>query len=221
MSQTDQKHMTANTTDSDNEKTSKVINILFGKLKSLFPAYHLSWPNQDVFNRAKKEWLTAFIVAKINDINMIEGGVQKCRESGSPFIPSVGQFISWCKPTIEELGLPSLNDAYAAAIKNSSPYETKKDWPHFTVRHAARLTGSHQLTTKPEKETRSIFEENYKRAIQDFLNGKLNQEIEVQKEIDKTRLEQQGKEAGDSIVEGVTAVGTLSLKELLATLKTK
>lgn len=51
--------------------------------------------------------------AGISDYSLIEAGLNACRGSGSPFWPTVGQFIGFCrKAACEQMGALETMDAY-------------------------------------------------------------------------------------------------------------
>jgi hypothetical protein len=55
--------------------------------------------------------------AGISDYSLIEAGLNACRGSGSPFWPTVGQFIGFChKAASEQMGALETMDAYKHLI---------------------------------------------------------------------------------------------------------
>ena len=79
------------------EQTAEVINQLFEKLTSIFPAFKQAWPSDTEFENAKGMWRRAFVLAKIRDVEIIKKGLDALLLQDSPFIPSPGQFIALCK----------------------------------------------------------------------------------------------------------------------------
>jgi hypothetical protein len=66
---------------------------------------------------AKKEWLAELIESRISDYSVIEAGIAASRSTGSPFFPTVGQFIGYChKATCERLGALETMAAYKHLI---------------------------------------------------------------------------------------------------------
>lgn len=160
------------------EKTRELIKFLFKELKDIFYEAPNRWKTQEDFLNAKRQWFTAFIENNINTIEQLTHGLKQCRARNSNFIPIVGQFISWCKPTADDLGLLHPFLAYGAAIKLNSPYgtpDTMTKIQEMIIRHAIGNTGSYELKTLPESKSRPIFERNYDIAIKQYLAGELKE----------------------------------------------
>jgi len=130
-------HLKSNTSPQSNENIRQeemFINNLFSSLSGIFPSMDVG-PRLQII---KNEWTKAFIEQNISTMEQLERGLRKCRQSTNRFMPSVGEFISWCKPSAEELGLPSLLSAFEEAVKNAR-YEKDKhyqSWSHRAVYHA-------------------------------------------------------------------------------------
>lgn len=178
--------------DNFDEQDALVINNLFLCLQSIFPAFKQAWPNNDLFEKAKKEWTKAFSEAKLNDIRKIKIGISKYRLSQSPFVPTPGQFIEMCNPTPKELGIPGIEDAYKEACYNSAPTVIEKKWSHQVVYHAWSMTGSNIFISQPSKQSAPIFERNYKITIRMILNNEPLKEIPLA--IDAPKAEKSSKD---------------------------
>lgn len=79
--------------------------------------------------------------------------------------PTVGEFISQCRATPAELGVPEPREAYIAACRGQ--------WPHPIVFHVAGLVGRYEMRTRPEAQTWPPFEAHYKRALEDVRRGRV------------------------------------------------
>lgn len=159
------------------EKTAAVVNALFERLIAINPAYKQSWPNEQSLAATKREWVFAFIDAEITTTEQLKKGLSKCRLAPSPFIPSPGQFIEWCKVEPEDIGAPSIRFAYDEACTNSRAYETKKNWSHPTVKHAAVAVGSMRLSQESKDKTYPLFEKEYLEACNLYSKGNLRQQL--------------------------------------------
>jgi hypothetical protein len=156
--------------------TASVVNKLFAELQSIFPAWKQAWPNEKALDAAKRTWIKGFMRAGINSLEQIRLGIDRCRESGADFAPSVGRFVKWCQPTPEMLGLPTVERAYGEACRNSHPAADGK-WSHPGVYHAACETGFHALRTMGEEVSRRLFERNYTATVRMLLAGEPLREI--------------------------------------------
>lgn len=152
-------------------KTVDIVNAIFKDLLSMSPGFRQSWPTDREFGETKQQWVIAFREAKLSDLDAINRGLSKVRHNPSPFPPSVGQFIEWCKLTPEDAGLPTPQAAYAEACKNANPAQTEKHWSHPAVRYAAQKTGSFFLRAEPKAKTEDVFARAYSEACEIHING--------------------------------------------------
>lgn len=158
------------------ENTALGINWLFGELKGIYPAFKQAWPGEEEYKSAKRNWLKALIDSKITK-EQLDLGLKKCRLRGGVFALSPGDFIALCKPSLEDLGIPSVEDAYSEACANSSLYKTEKNWTHIAVYHAYSMCSSYQLANSPRTETFPIFQRNYDFTVGMLLRGEALKQI--------------------------------------------
>lgn len=151
-------------------ETANVVNWLFVELQAVFPSWRYSYATDEALNSAKKTWIKAFIDAGINSINQIQLGLKKARASKSSYWPAVGVFIEWCKPTAEDFGLPSQEDAFREAIANLGIFITAK-WSHPAVCDAVKQTTCYVLKNRPEKDARAVFYRNYAIMVERVRRG--------------------------------------------------
>ena len=89
-----------------NMSAEQLVDALFRQLKQLFPAAehtNLRTPAQEV--AAKQQWIAAFAEGGVRTRKQLSAGMRHARASESPFWPSPGQFIKWCKDSKTVLGL--------------------------------------------------------------------------------------------------------------------
>ncbi|ECC4967841.1 replication protein [Salmonella enterica] len=93
-----------------NITAERLVDALFKQLKQLFPAAeqtNLKTPAQETV--AKQQWIAAFAEGGIRTREQVSAGMRHARASESPFWPSPGQFIKWCKDSKMVLGI-SIDD---------------------------------------------------------------------------------------------------------------
>lgn len=97
----------------------RLVDILFACLKVIFPASFstvLKHPRDEA--TAKRQWVAAFIENGITSGHQISAGMKRARASVSPFWPTPGQFISWCrKGDYVAAGLPDENTLYDMVMR--------------------------------------------------------------------------------------------------------
>jgi len=96
-----------------NTTAERLVDSLFRQLKQVFPASDntsLKTPEQET--NAKRQWIAAFAENGISTMEQLSAGMKHARASESPFWPSPGQFIKWCKDSKVILGV-NLSDVMA------------------------------------------------------------------------------------------------------------
>ncbi|HIF2724494.1 TPA: replication protein P [Salmonella enterica] len=89
-----------------NSDAERLVDALFMQLKQIFPAATQTNLRSDADERvAKQQWIAAFSENGILTRKQLSAGMQKARSSQSPFWPSPGQFISWCREGSGALGV--------------------------------------------------------------------------------------------------------------------
>lgn len=147
------------------EATGAIVEKIFRQLQAIFPAWKQAWPDEASKNTAMRSWTKGFIDARINDIDQVRYGIEECRRSGSPFAPSIGQFIGWCTPGPERFGMPPQSAAWMEALMGV--------YSHEGVRIAANETGIFDLrcAKQEDKGLRERFERNYAIVIRRAQEG--------------------------------------------------
>lgn len=158
------------------EGSARVINMLFAELKAIHPAWRAAWPTQKMEESAKLSWTKAFTAAGLRNVEQMLYGIELCRANGSPFMPSVGEFLKWCRPTPENIGLPSVERAYMQACAASHP-STDISNLHPAVWHAACETGLYVLARQQESRSRPVFERAYAITVDMVARGEPLREI--------------------------------------------
>ncbi len=94
--------------DSDDAKKRQVASIfndLFVQLQAAFPASMATIKEQSQLNEFRKQWMLAFLENGITTMEQVNAGMRQARKQDSPFIPSPGKFVSWCKDSKTVLGI--------------------------------------------------------------------------------------------------------------------
>ncbi|MGP2470882.1 replication protein P [Yersinia sp. 2540 StPb PI] len=95
------------------EQAADIFNELFRQLKAAFPALMTSIKDQRDLNELRRQWVLAFIENGITNMDQVDVGMKIARQQSTPFLPSPGQFIAWCKQgATRAAGLPDADDLY-------------------------------------------------------------------------------------------------------------
>ncbi|CAI0819779.1 Replication protein P [Serratia entomophila] len=117
-----------------NPEAEKLVDALFRQLKQVFPAAsQTNLRSEADESAAKKQWIAAFAENGIRSREQLSAGMQHARASESPFWPSPGQFIAWCKQgVIRASGLPDDSELYEMVMVYSAKrglYDTPEAYP--------------------------------------------------------------------------------------------
>ncbi|MGL6149183.1 MAG: replication protein P, partial [Plesiomonas sp.] len=96
------------------------VNDIFRELAITFPAWRTAYPDAESLNSAKQVWAKGLIENGVTDMGLICIGLRVARSQAMPFIPSVGQFIAWCRSQPHALGLPTVDEVMAEFDRYSS-----------------------------------------------------------------------------------------------------
>ncbi|MEQ1964362.1 replication protein P [Xenorhabdus khoisanae] len=110
------------------KQVAEIFNELFRQLKGAFPALMTSIKTQEDFNELRRQWVMAFAENGISTIEQVNAGMKIARQQDSPFLPSPGQFIQWCKQgEAIAVGLPTEDELYDMF----RDYCTHRGWGDF------------------------------------------------------------------------------------------
>lgn len=100
------------------DNSVRLIDRMFIRLKSIFPAWKQAFASEAEYNETKQVWLEELFKAGIVNPQSLKRGLDLAAKSESPFFPSVGQFIAWCNNyDNHELGLPTQEELEARLQK--------------------------------------------------------------------------------------------------------
>lgn len=151
------------------ERDAQVVNNVFEKLTVIFPAWQRAFPTPETLKSARTEWTKALVQAGVVTTQALQIGFNVARKQDIPFFPSPGQFISWCKPTPEAFGLPTLEIALMEVARHRAT--------HPAVVLAAKATKWERQTLTAD-EYKPVFERAYEQLVRRVMAGEdLNAEI--------------------------------------------
>lgn len=116
----------------------RLIDRMFVRLKSIFPAWKHAFDSEIEYNETKQVWLEELFKAGVVSPQSLKRGLDLAAKSESPFFPSVGQFIAWCQfEDYHALGLPTAEDliqryknyiGYARFNQHEFKYRSKAEY---------------------------------------------------------------------------------------------
>ncbi|MDP5205557.1 replication protein P [Alishewanella sp. SMS9] len=141
------------------DEVAAVLDEFFAELKSTFPAWHQSVAGVGEANW-KRTWAKGLVENGVTSVAQLRFGIRKAMRSPRPFLPSIGEFCSWCKPALADFGLPDLQVAFREAC-NHHRFADDHVWSHPAVFKAMRETGSWSFKTMASDDVLKLFARNY------------------------------------------------------------
>lgn len=142
---------TGSTGYSERQQAAILVNKIFHSLKAIFPAWAAAIRDQDYLNQSKAEWLKGLLENGITADYQIEAGFVKARAHNSPYLPSIGQFIEWCRSATAER-YPPFETAYAELMRYisksahmRSAHDDLSPFVHHTITHNMDFYNFQQL----------------------------------------------------------------------------
>lgn len=173
-----------------NEEIKKIVDKIFVFFYSICRGFDKQYSDPRRLELEKAQWVKALEDEGITKIEYIEFAIKRCRKASPINTPTIGQFLKWCNPNANQLGLPDVTDAYDEAVRNSYPGSEKK-WSHEVVYQAWIRSNPYSLCRDPSKQTFLIFEENYAIAVKMYARGEKFKDLSCSI-TDKTRTANKG-----------------------------
>lgn len=115
------------------EQAVQIFNELFRQLKAAFPALMATIKEQDELNELRRQWVMAFMENGITSMEQVNAGMKIARQQSTPFLPSPGQFVTWCKDSaIRASGLPDEDELYSMFklyCRDRGMYDSSEKYP--------------------------------------------------------------------------------------------
>ncbi|EKC7002249.1 DNA replication protein [Cronobacter sakazakii] len=129
-----------------NTEAERLVDALFRQLKQVFPASAATNLRTEADEAAaKQQWIIAFAENGITRREQLAAGMKRARASLSPFWPSPGQFIDWCREgEFEQAGLPAVAELLAMVhtyCARRGLYASPTDYPWQHPAHYWLVTG--------------------------------------------------------------------------------
>ncbi len=143
-----------------NQLSCNIVDKIFGSFMLLCRGFDALYADTNRLKAEKTQWFMHFTKNGIIAISQVQRGMDRLSLHRHPNPPQLGEFLDWCNPSGEELGIPDVRVAYKQAVSNSYPGSDKR-WDHPAVYTAWRQTGSENLSKLPSAQSYPMFERNY------------------------------------------------------------
>ncbi|WP_438863782.1 replication protein P [Neptunicella sp.] len=154
---------------------TRVQTALEGSLKPIFTVYFPDFvnkfPDDEMQDWVMREYAQQLVDLRISS-DQLKLGIRKCKTL--KFRPNPYQFAQLCKPSAEDLNLPSVDDAFVEVIRR---YGVSKGDDNFVFSHRVVALTAERVGFKvyrmPEHDARELFDLEYSywvtRACEDTL----------------------------------------------------
>lgn len=156
------------------EIDKRVINKLFTRLQEIFPKWREIWQSDGEVKAAKRQWSKQLVRQGVNDIEMIQAGIEQARASGWVRPPSAGQFCSWCiEAAKERAGIPGKDNAISqmmALLKRGS-HNRKRTNLVPAMYTMSRMIDWYEMNTCDSDRAHKAMAKAYDEMIEHWQNG--------------------------------------------------
>ena len=145
--------------------TKQHIDEVIKQLAAVFPAWQAAIKTQDQANNLKRVWFDEVNRQGLTEEDLKQG-LLKARQSDSPYLPSLGQFIGWCQPA----KFPTVERAWQIAAMSSTNPITNP-----FIAEAVKRTGKYDIINRPERDIKPLFKDHYEEVISEAKQGSVFQ----------------------------------------------
>lgn len=138
------------------------VNELMTALAGMFPAWKQAVSTKLEADAVRQQWYTALTENNITP-DELRAGLERARRETSPWLPSCGQFLSWCRP-VKSL---TVNQAWQKA----SQQVVSQEWDDPQVFEAAQRTGEYEIKRNPTVQCQKLFADHYKDVLEESRLG--------------------------------------------------
>lgn len=156
-------------------KTLDLVEKLFMVFYAICNGFEKQFIEDGRLIAAKHQWTIAFMENGLSTHTDIERGLKRARSTQLVYIPILGEFIAWCKPSPQSLNLLPKEKAYVKAydlMRNGILSEVSED-QILILKHVIQESDPHFLKNNGLKQTQDVFYRNYEIAVNDFIKGQL------------------------------------------------
>jgi hypothetical protein len=164
----------------DTQQDRSVINYIIHKLQAICPAWQQSLAGMGPDEKAqllktiKREWLNSLMAERISQQHVIDYALNKVKQSGNPFMPTIGQFIAYCHEGSTPEGTKTAFDAYKEVCEyqclpreKRQPYGLSPEVWHTL----ANIQDIHSWRHMEKKKHKDYWCAEYERTLQTLRDG--------------------------------------------------
>lgn len=188
--------------------SGQLVDKVFVKIALICRGFDSFYADRNRLNAEKTQWVLAFTKLGLRNQSQIQPSLNKLEFYRYPNPPQLGEFLEWRNCTPEDIGFPSVDEAYQMSIllnRQFSDYKINDVRVETVIRHAIRQIDSMAYRSMPISKAKPAFGYNYSVALRQFMEGKLEvikkaiAEKPMEHPSDKPRSDEARKKAMESI----------------------
>lgn len=165
----------------DTEQDRKIISFIFHKLQAICPAWQQSLAGmaqgekEQLLKTIKREWLNSLMSAGINDQRTIDYALNRVKEEGSPFLPTIGVFLRYCEEGSLPAGIKTPEQSYKEVCEYQCLPREKRQPSGLSpeVWHTlGNLNDLHSWRHMAETKHKQYWLDEYKRTVKRLKDGR-------------------------------------------------
>jgi hypothetical protein len=158
------------------EKDQQSMNVVFNQLMQIFPGHKKQFSREDDFDKFKAQFIKGLLDSKIRRREQFEKAFRKARERIYPTLPTIGEFLSWCKREPDDYGYPTCEQALWEVLNR-----------YKDINPASRLAGRktrYERGTMKADEYEQVFSEVYCEIVFDAVDNGRDLAAEIARAIE-------------------------------------
>lgn len=153
----------------------QLVDKIFFKLALLCRGFDSFYADRNRLNAEKNQWISAFTKLGLRNQSQIQAALNKLEFHKFPNPPQLGEFLEWRNSRPEDIGFPSVDEAYQISIlinRKFSDYAHKDERVEKVIKHAINQIDSMAYRSMPIIKAKAAFEHYYAVSIRQFMDGK-------------------------------------------------
>lgn len=158
------------------DKDKQSMEVVFNQLMQIFPGHRKQFKTDDEFSRFKAQFIKGLLDSKIRRREQFEKAFRKARERIFPTLPTIGEFLSWCKREPEDYGYLSAKQALWEVVNH-----------YRDISPAAMLAGRktrYERGSMSSDKYADLFESTYTDIVFNAVDNGINLAEQVQRSIE-------------------------------------
>lgn len=156
------------------EDAKRYNNEIFKRVIAICPAWRASFKTADEAKAVRREWLIAFSQEPGITSESIEYAIGRLRETGTRFLPAIGEFIAWCREGRLPEKIKSVHESYTEICAYNCLPSNEREPSSLSPEVFHTLVSLHDVfgwKRSSKDKHKEIWKDQYQKTINHILNG--------------------------------------------------